>query len=132
MTATGDGDQTRDSGVVTLTVPAALEYVRLVRLTTSGYATRLGFDVEELDDLRVAIDELASAVIDAAAGDLEVTFSTSGQMLCIRGTAPTAAGADVTVDELTSQILKVVIDDYDIGMHDTAVRFSCTRRLPRA
>jgi serine/threonine-protein kinase RsbW len=61
---------------VRLSVPAALEYVRIVRLTGSGVASRLGFDVEEIENLRVALDELASMAIDVAApGELEVTFS---------------------------------------------------------
>ncbi|GIU90461.1 MAG: hypothetical protein KatS3mg010_1560 [Acidimicrobiia bacterium] len=42
--------------------------MRLVRLTTSGVASRLGFDVEEVEDLRVAVDELANIVLRLAPG----------------------------------------------------------------
>jgi hypothetical protein len=52
--------------IVRLSVPAALEYVRIVRLTGSGVASRLGFDIEEIENLRVAVDELASVAIEAA------------------------------------------------------------------
>src|SRR4051795_11375701 len=96
-----------EEGVVRLTVPASLEYVRIVRLTGSGVASRLGFDVEEIENLRVALDELASMAIElASSGELEVTFFTTDTELRIEGRAPVADGADVGVEALTAQILK--------------------------
>ena len=74
--------------VIRLSVPAALEYVRIVRLTGSGVASRLGFDIEEIENLRVALDELASMAIDVAdAGELEMTFFTTDTELRISGRA---------------------------------------------
>ena len=116
---------------IRLTVPAALEYVRIVRLTGSGVASRLGFDVEEIENLRVALDELASLVIDVAAkGELEITFSTTDTELRITGRAPLRSGADVAVQELTAQILKAVIDDYELQAADGYACFSCITRRP--
>ncbi len=116
---------------VRLTVPAALEYVRIVRLTGSGVASRLGFDIEEIENLRVALDELASMVIDAATdGELEITFFTTDTELRITGRAPVAPGVDVTVEALTAQILKAVIDDYELRTSDGHVCFSCVTRRP--
>src|SRR6266550_3660719 len=45
-------------GDVRLVVPAAPEYLRLVRLTAAGLASRLGFTFDEVEDLRIAVDEL--------------------------------------------------------------------------
>jgi serine/threonine-protein kinase RsbW len=117
--------------VVRLNVPAALEYVRIVRLTGSGVASRLGFDIEEIENLRVALDELASMTIDvASAGELEMTFFTTDTELRIVGRAPIAEGVEVGVEPLTAQILKAVIDDYELGTDDGFVRFSCVTRRP--
>ena len=78
---------------IRLTVPAALEYVRIVRLTASGVASRLGFDVEEIEDLRVAVDELSSLVVESAdGGDLSVQFAVQDNALRIEGDAALAAG----------------------------------------
>jgi serine/threonine-protein kinase RsbW len=118
-------------GVVRLSVPASLEYVRIVRLTGSGVASRLGFDIEEIENLRVALDELASLAIDAAAGgELEVSFFATDTELRITGRAPVANGAGVGVEELTAQILKAVIDDYELGTESGHVCFSCVTRRP--
>ena len=117
--------------VVRLSVPAALEYVRIVRLTGSGVASRLGFDIEEIENLRVALDELASMAIEvAAAGELEVTFFTTETELRVNGCAPVAGGVDVGVDALTAQILKAVIDDYELRSANGFVEFSCVTRRP--
>jgi serine/threonine-protein kinase RsbW len=116
---------------VRLSVPAALEYVRIVRLTGSGVASRLGFDIEEIENFRVALDELASMAIEAAAaGELEVTFFTTETELRVNGRAPVAGGVDVGVDALTAQILKAVIDDYELATSDGHVCFSCVTRRP--
>jgi len=123
-------EELRDEAV-RLSVPAALEYVRIVRLTGSGVASRLGFDIEEIENFRVALDELASVAIDAACGgELEMTFSTTESELRVEGRAPVAAGVDVAVESLTAQILKAVIDDYDLGVEDGHVSFSCVTRRP--
>ena len=117
--------------VVRLTVPAALEYVRIVRLTASGVASRLGLDIDEIENLRVAVDELASTVVDAAApGDLEITFSSADGELRMEGRAPLAPGGDVGVDPLSAQILNAVCDKYELRVVDGTARFACTRRLP--
>ena len=115
---------------IRLTVPAALEFVRIVRLTTSGVASRLGFDVEEIEDLRVAVDELASLVVEATDGDeLSVRFALHDNRLCIEGEATTAADG-AGVDDLTAQILTAVVDDWEFATTDGIVRFSCSRQVP--
>jgi serine/threonine-protein kinase RsbW len=115
--------------VVRLSVPAALEYVRIVRLTGSGVASRLAFDVEEIENLRVAIDELASMAIEAADGGLlEITFRSEENELRIEGRASAKADAEVGIDALTGQILKAVIDDYELRTDSGHVSFFCTAR----
>ncbi len=122
---------TTGEDAVKLTVPASLEYVRIVRLTGSGVASRLGFDIEEIENFRVALDELASMAIDVASGgELEMTFFTTDSELRVEGRAPIADGVEVAVESLTAQILKAVIDDYELKADDGHVCFSCVTRRP--
>ncbi len=46
-----------DVDVISLTVPAAERFVRLVRIGAASLARRRGFSVRAIDDLRVAVDE---------------------------------------------------------------------------
>lgn len=113
--------------VVRLSVPCSLEYVRLVRLTASSLANRLGFDLDEIDDLRVAVDELASTLV-AAAGDgvLEVAFHVAPETIEIDGR--TTSRSRPVLDELTVQILAAVVDDYEVRADGAAGAFRCTKR----
>lgn len=133
------GQSDLGSDIVRVTVPGSLEYIRIVRLATSGVASRLGFDVEEIEDLRVAVDELASVAIEhARTSELEITFRTEGDLLRIDGCARTTQSStgvtngSVKIGDLTEQILKAVVDRHEVTVVDGQVRFCCTRRLPTA
>ena len=45
-------------GEVRLEVPASPEFVRVARMMATGVASRLGFTLEEVDEVRLAVDEL--------------------------------------------------------------------------
>jgi hypothetical protein len=115
--------------IVRLTVPRSLEYVRLVRLTAAGFASRLGYDVEDIDDVRRAVDELASIVVETGqGGELEVALHVAAGSLVVEGSAP-AASAPV-VDELAHQILAVVVKRHDTGLDGERAWFRCEKPLP--
>lgn len=65
----GDPGDRLDAGEVRLVVPAAPEYLRLVRLTAAGLASRMGFTFDEVEDLRIAVDEVCFLLIDDPSGD---------------------------------------------------------------
>jgi len=114
---------------VRLSLPASPEYVRIARLAASGIATNLGFDVDELDDLRVAVGELANLTLEVCRPEtLEVLFTIDGRELRIEGTAPAAEGRVIELDSLTRQILDAFLDTYAIEIVDGSVHFSCTLR----
>ena len=46
-----------DGAVVELTVPAHTSYLGVVRTATAGLAARLSFTLDEIEDLRIAVDE---------------------------------------------------------------------------
>ena len=60
--ATAEGDP-----VVALEVPADVAYVGVVRSLAAGLAARLPFTVDEIDDLRIAVDEAFALLLPHAA-----------------------------------------------------------------
>ena len=55
-----------DSGsakVVDLILPLEPEMVRVIRLTVSGIASRLGFQLDEIEDIKVAVAEICNRII---------------------------------------------------------------------
>jgi anti-sigma regulatory factor (Ser/Thr protein kinase) len=124
----GDGD------CVVLTFPARGDLVVLARLVASAISTRVGFDIEELEDLRLAVGELcllALAGSDARHGDLRLEFTVSPESLDISCTlggaapapAPAAPSSDRDeADELSEQILAALVDEHGREQEDGSVR----------
>src|ERR1044071_20927 len=60
-----EGDRLMALGgdLVELTVPAPIPYLAVVRTATAGLAARLGFTLDEIEDLRIAVDEACSMLL---------------------------------------------------------------------
>src|SRR3954452_19281640 len=115
---------------VRLTIPAALEFVRIARLTASGVASRVGFDVDEIEDLRVAVDELSSILVEApGANQLELSFTPAEDGITIEGRAQVDASAAPQIDDPPRQILAAVVDDYGVESQDGEATFRCAKRV---
>ena len=119
---------TRDQAV-RLSLPAEREFIRLVRLAAAGIAANLGFDVDELDDVRVAVGELANLTLEVCKPEtLEVVLSIAGGELRVEGSAPAADDGVLELDALTRQILDAFAESYSIEIVDGTVCFSCVCR----
>lgn len=51
---------------IILTLPCKPGYVSVARLTVSGIASRSGFDIETVEDIKVAVSEVCSRIISLA------------------------------------------------------------------
>ena len=122
----GDGDR------VVLTFPARGDLVVLARLVASAISTRVGFDIEELEDLRLAVGELCLLALqgsDARHGDIRLEFTVSSAALDIActlvGAVPATARRDADgdeADELSEQILAALVDEHGREQADGSVR----------
>jgi serine/threonine-protein kinase RsbW len=122
----GDGD------LVVLSFPARGDLVVLARLVASAISTRVGFDIEELEDLRLAVGELCLLALqgsDARHGDLRLEFTVSAASLDIGctlvGAVPGLPHTDAEgddADELSEQILAALVDEHGREQADGSVR----------
>src|ERR1039458_1845870 len=121
-----DGDR------VSLQFPARGDLVVLARLVASAIATRVGFDIEELEDLRLAVGELCLLALqgsDARPGDLRLEFTVSSESLdiactlvgAVPATARRSADGD-EADELSEQIPAALVDEHGCEQQDGSVR----------
>ena len=115
-------EQLRTSGDVRLVVPAAPEYLRLVRLTAAGLASRLGFTFDEVEDLRIAVDELCFHLLgdgrngdDPSAADrtMDLTYSAGDDCITITGRTG-LTGAVPEPSDLSEQILDALVDEHEV------------------
>ena len=115
---------------VRLAVPATPEFLRLARVTASGLASRLGFSYDEVEDLRLAIDELCFILIGSRGrtGSVELRYAMVPGALEVEGignftdAAPNGTEADnstqLRLAAFSQQILSALLDDYSVYRDD--------------
>lgn len=115
---------------VRLAVPASPEYLRLVRVTGSGLASRLGFTIDEIEDLRLAIDELCHALIGkkGRAGLLRLRYVVNGSALEVHGAGDFSEPTDPpTMTEWSERILTALVDEHELT-HQGSPGFRLVKR----
>jgi hypothetical protein len=112
--------------IVELTIPAQARFLSAARLVASSLASDLDFSVDDIDELRIAIDEALTVLIDAAPAPSSVrvrfalgsgTDGAPGE-LRIDGEVEAATGGGAVepqTDGLVRRILHAVTDSYAFG-----------------
>ena len=77
---------------VTLSVPADGAFLSIVRTTTAGVAARLDLTLDEIEDLRIAVDEAGALLLaTAVSGPVDVHFVLGPDELTITLAAETGS-----------------------------------------
>ena len=114
-------------GPVDLTVPASSEHLRVLRLVAASLAASLGLDIDQLDDLRIAVDELCSLLIEHAPDEarLRLTLCGDGGRLVAEGTllqdAPVA---------MIEEVSRLILDGLDVEWSSGSPAPSFTLAIP--
>ena len=121
-------DDADDADVVALTFPALPQYLRLARMAAADTGARAGFSVEELEDLRIAVDELTYAIISEPPTPAEVTLRYSAAPGVVEVYGACRATGDAALSGLASTILRAVVDEYDVAADGETRTFRVTKR----
>ena len=124
-------DRSVEREEVRLTMPATPEYLRVARLTAAGLAGRMGFSYDEVEDLRIAVDELCFLLVGTKGrdGTLELVYELLPDAITIQGTGRFETGTSAiapSVSDLSQQILAAVVDEHDVD--GAGQRFRLTKR----
>jgi serine/threonine-protein kinase RsbW len=102
-----------------------------VRLTAAGLASRLGFTFDEVEDLRIAVDELCFHLLgDAGNGvdpsadgrTMDLTYSAGDDCITITGRTG-LTGAVPEPSDLSEQILDALVDEHEVRGADGMIMF---------
>ena len=121
------------SDEVRLAVPATPEFVRLARVTAAGLASRLGFTFDDVDDLRLAIDELCFALIGAKGrtGTVQLRYLVQGNGLEVIGAGHfTDEGPSPNLNDFSGKILDALVDEHDLTANGGVPEFRLVKRRP--
>jgi anti-sigma regulatory factor (Ser/Thr protein kinase) len=120
------------AGRIELSLPSDSRYMRLARLMASGVATTCGLPLEEVEDFRIAVDELCATLIEVGDGDpVRLAFELVDNSLVVVGTTAASTG-EVRDDDrlsLSRQILDVVTDGHGIEHDGASIAFTARKRL---
>lgn len=120
-----------DTPSVAITVPASAESARVLRAVVGSIAIGLDFTYDEIDDLRLALDEAFTQLLSAAPGVETVVVDLTSADGAIEVTA--SCGADVNPwppsgarGELTWQVLTALTDQasFERARERPAIRFT--------
>jgi serine/threonine-protein kinase RsbW len=104
--------------VVEVRLPAASAYLSVLRTATAGLAARLDFTLDEIEDLRIAVDEACAMLLPQAAKGFDLTcrFELSKDALDVTVTMPTTKGALPERDTFSWTVLSALAGQVDAGV----------------
>jgi serine/threonine-protein kinase RsbW len=119
---------------IELTIPAQPNLLSLVRMTAGVVAARADLDLDGVEDLRLAVDELCLPFMDPT-GRLRLRYGWDGETIEISCTAvgrlgPGPGRAEELRDELSAQILDALVDEHGQVADDGGIRAWLKLRRP--
>lgn len=116
-----------------LQVPPTVEHLRTVRLVAADAADRAGFDCDETDDLRIAVDEVCHAVLRSTKAPITVGFSTEPGLVEVRGAAEhDRIRPAPQLAPLSQLIVDAVSDEIELVDGSGRIRFTLVKRAGRS
>ena len=101
--------------VVTIKLPAAGAYLSVLRTATAGLAARLDFTLDEIEDLRIAVDEACAMLLTQAlpGADLECRFALDSDSMRVGVSVLTLDGQEPSRDTFAWTVLAALAGEVD-------------------
>lgn len=94
--------------VLTLEIPASADFVDVARLAIAGLGARMDFTYDDVEDLKIAIEEACSRAAEKHENTIHIEFLVFNDRLevCLRGVPQS-----ILSEEKNQLILKAVTDE---------------------
>jgi len=117
---------------IVLVLPADTQHLRLARLMAAGVAAPAGLGIDDVDDLRIAVDELCTTLLEAGGdGPLTLSFAYGNGHVTVSGRVaaqhPVDAGDRRQL--LSKEILAVVADEHELLTDGDDLTFRLVKRV---
>lgn len=122
-----------DGTVISLSIPATPEFLRLARLAAADVASRAGFAYDDIEDLRIGVDELCHLLMapGSETEHVRLTFTLAPDGVTVEGHGPPGASHHAVVQsELSRTIVGAVADEHEIVQDGDVMRFRLLKRAP--
>jgi serine/threonine-protein kinase RsbW len=101
--------------VVAVRLPATAAYLAVLRTTTASLAARLDFTLDEIEDLRIAVDEACCLLLAGVTPDAELSsiFEMSDDSINITVSAPSRTGHGPARESFAWTVLSALAGQVD-------------------
>lgn len=118
---------------VALTFAAQTQNVALARTLAAAMSARTDLPLDQLEDVRLAVDEAVTQVIAAVLPGARITctFDTDGSTLSARVSGPTAAATPPSTNSFSWTVLSALVDSVEATIIDgeLVIAFTVTSDL---
>jgi serine/threonine-protein kinase RsbW len=114
-TAATEGQAAGAQDRVAIRMPADGAYLSVLRTATAGLAARLDFTLDEIEDLRIAVDEACAMLLGQAVpgASLECAFTLGRDMMTISVSVPCLAPRPPASDTFAWTVLTALAGSVD-------------------
>ena len=98
-----------------LRLPADSAYLAVLRTATAGLAARINFTIDDIEDLRIAVDEACAMLLTQAVpgADLECSFELTGDAIAVSVAVLTLDGQEPSRDTFAWTVLTALAGEVD-------------------
>lgn len=108
--------------VIRLQFPARPEYILAVRLAVSAVAERVGFDIEDIEDIKVASAEACTLLLSAGAKQIDISLTVQSGLELLFEAQGSAYEAFSESDGLSQYLLDALVDTCELKSDSGAVK----------
>lgn len=114
---------------VELRIPADGAFLSVLRTATAGLAARLDFTLDDIEDLRIAVDEACAVVLPQARpeSDLQCTFFLEPKTLKVQVSAHCDSPRPPHRDGFAWTVLKALTTSLDAGVDGDMLTVTLSR-----
>jgi serine/threonine-protein kinase RsbW len=119
---------------VTVSVPADVSFVSTLRLATASLAARCGLTVDDIEDLRLAVDEACALLLPHAQNGthLDTRFLLAPGRLAVDAEVPCKDGAELDRTGFAWTVLGALASTVDVRQEDAMLKISVTKQAENA
>jgi len=124
-----DAPRPLDGDIVTVQVPADSMYVSTLRLTAAGLAARCELTIDDIEDLRLAVDEACALLLPHATGDrLDAVFALRYARLDVHVSIDSKADAELDTVGFAWTVLGALASDLDVSIEGGRMTIGFSKR----
>jgi serine/threonine-protein kinase RsbW len=115
---------------VEMRVPASGAYISVLRTAAAGLAARLDFTIDDIEDLRIAVDEACAVILPLAETDarLSARFDLEPGRLQVAVSVPSAATEPPSRNTFAWTVLTALAGEVEASVNDGTVTLTLRKQ----